>query len=180
MNRPASPYRLLAGLLTLCLALSLSACVTEPLAQVEADPACREPHSPEFVACQFYGRYLTLRPEGLPGDTALDILDPFITPDLDALLYDTLMARDAWQRDHPDQPPLMAEGALFTGPALHPEQFVVLRRIPISARHVGVEIGLHQGEQQWRDIAIMALTDEGFLLDDVRFEDGSTLRDRLP
>ncbi|WP_111655876.1 hypothetical protein [Isoalcanivorax indicus] len=175
-------YRLPPALLALALVVLtlISACVTEPLAQPEADPACREPHSPEFVACQFYGRYLTLRPEGLPGETALEVLNPFITESLDALLYNTLVARDAWQRDHPDRPPLLAEGALFTGPALHPDHFVVLGRVPISTRHVGVEIGLSHGDRQWRDIAIMALTDDGFLLDDVYFGDDSYLRDRLP
>ena len=160
--------------------LWLGGCVTEPLPEPDTDPACRDARSPEFVACQFYGRYITLQPAGVPGETALDILSPFITESLDGALFDTHMAQDAWLADHPGETAPLSEGALFTGPALHPERFVILRRVPISRTHVGVEVGLEQGNIRWRDTAVLALTRQGFLLDDIRFEDGSTLRHRLP
>ncbi|MCH8543973.1 MAG: hypothetical protein LAT61_10425 [Alcanivorax sp.] len=165
-------------------AVLLSACVTEPLLDEHTDPACRDAHSPEFVVCQFYGRYLTLQPEGLPGETTLNILSPFITPDLEYLLYATFDARERYMADNPDKAAPLAEGALFMHDFTAARQFTILRRVPIDRDRVGVEAGLRNNGRHWRDLVILRLTDEGFLVDDVHFggagANEGTLRQRLP
>ncbi|MBZ2190006.1 hypothetical protein K8B33_12935 [Alcanivorax sp. JB21] len=162
----------------------LSACVTEPLHEEQPDPACRDARSPEFVVCQFYGRYLTLQPEGLPGEIALDVLSPFITPELESLLYATFDARERYVADYPERPVPLAEGALFMRNFVPARQFTVLRRVPIDRDRVGVEVGMRGDSSQWRELVVLRLTREGFLVDDIHFggagADEGTLRRRLP
>ena len=180
---PASPYALRSAL-WLAIAALLSACVTEPLSDEYVDPACRDAHSPEFVACQFYGRYLTLQPQGLPGEAALNVLSPFITPDLEYLLYATLDARERYIADNPEKRAPLAEGALFMDAFTSAQHFTVLRRVTIDRDRVGVEVGLSGDGRQWRDMLVLRLTQEGFLVDDVQFGGADvsqgTLRQRLP
>ena len=180
----SAPGYAMRTILWLAAALLLSACVTQPLPDEHVDPACRDAHSPEFVVCQFYGRYLTLQPEGLPGDVALNILSPFITPDLESLLFATLDARERYVADYPSRPVPLAEGALFMRNLTPAQQFTVLRRVAIDRDRVGVEVGLRGDSPPWRDLVILRLTQEGFLVDDIRFggagADEGTLRQRLP
>ncbi|MEY1661277.1 hypothetical protein [Isoalcanivorax beigongshangi] len=161
-------------LLLLLPALMLAACVTTPEApdavhRPDADaerratptPVCSDIGSPAFVICQFYSRYITLHPRGLPDDATARVLQPFLSSSLLTLLNDASERADEF-----------SGRILFSGGDVMPDAFSVLNvrtfRGPEGSSWALVSIQLEDGErrQRWIDEAVVRQGPDGYRIEE--------------
>lgn len=168
-------------LFLLAAALWLSACATHPPAPPEPASPCADTGTASFVVCQFYGRYITLKPFGLPGNTTLRLLRPFLSDSLGNQLQEAIADQTDYMEDFPQQLPPLASRPLFSSAPRFPDHFDILEERSFasdSGHHwalVRVSLRSDSAETVWQDEIVLRQTPLGYRIEDFLFP-----RDKAP
>ncbi|KAF0809084.1 hypothetical protein A167_02146 [Alcanivorax sp. S71-1-4] len=155
--------------------LLLGGCVTQPPQDVEPPSPCADITAAAFMVCQFYGRYIPMKPFGLPGKTSQSLLSPFFSPTLNELLQDTLYLQDDFINDYPEALPPLADGPLFSSNTRFPDHFEIISERRFSGDGgstwalVRVRLRHEDSGQQWQDELVLRHTPQGYLIEDFLF-----------
>lgn len=157
------------------IALLLTGCVTQPPQDVAPPSPCADITAAAFMVCQFYGRYIPMKPFGLPGSTSQSLLSPFFSPALKSLLQDALLQQDDFIADYPEALPPLADGPLFSSNARFPDHFEIVNERRFSGQGGStwalVTVRLHHegSGQSWQDELVLRHTPQGYLIEDILF-----------
>ena len=144
--------------------------------------------SPRVTAERFYRTYLKLNVRGLPNDTELKALSPFLSRDLEQLFRDARTAQQKYIREHPDDKPPWAEGDLFTSLFEGANSFRVgVPKIEGDRAEVPVVLAYRSGNStsQWADVLVLTRTANSWRVWDIlmkgewTFKTGNSLRSIL-
>ncbi|AJD49154.1 hypothetical protein S7S_13710 [Isoalcanivorax pacificus W11-5] len=157
------------------IALLLSGCVTQPPQDVTPPSPCADITTAAFMVCQFYGRYIPMKPFGLPGSTSQSLLSPFFSPTLNELLQETLQQQEDFIADYPEALPPLADGPLFSSNARFPDHFEIANERHFTGERgstwalVTVRLRHEDSGQQWQDELVLRHTPQGYLIEDFLF-----------
>jgi hypothetical protein len=134
----------------LALPLALAACTGS--APPRASAACAGVEEPEGVVCRFYQAYLETRPVGLPTPEQEQLLAPYLTTALRALMEEARAYGAAFEAEHPDEKPPFVDGALFTSLFEGADRFEIVRSVPTANRGAVVTVRFRYDDvEPWED-----------------------------
>lgn len=162
-------------LLVLVATLWLGACASRSPAPPEPASPCADTDSAAFVVCQFHGRYITLKPVGLPDATMLRLLRPFLSDNLGSQLQGAIAAQADYMDDYPEQLPPLASRPLFSSAPRFPDHFEILEERSFASDHgqrwALVRVGLRNdsSDTAWQDEIVLRQTPLGYRIEDFLF-----------
>lgn len=132
-------------------------------------PTCPDAGTAPGVVCEFYARYLELRPSGLPTVEQQAALAPWLSERLEARLAQARRIQSAFRTQSPDEKPPLVDGCLFASLFEGPTDYTVgtaertgaVTRVPVRFRyHTAAE---------WEDTVLVTREGDAFVIDDVEF-----------
>lgn len=165
---------------TISLAVLLLVCPTPAGAVDRSNPAT--------VASQFYRAYLKLKISGLPDDKQYKVLEPLLSSDLQKLLQAAREKQEKFIKEHPDEKPPWADGAIFSSLFEGASGFRLgSATVRGNRARVPVHLEYRDGKDRtrWTDTLVLIRSGDGWRVWDIllngqwEFKMGSSLRQIL-
>lgn len=135
--------------------------------------AAAQPPSPKETAEKFYRKYLSLGVSGLPTAKQLRALEPWLQPELAALIRDAQHRQARAIASHPAEKPPWAEGDLFSSLFEGAQAFEAQDAKPLKDRAaVPLKLRHSEGRQvtRWTDTIVLTQHQGAWLVSDILFQ----------
>lgn len=138
--------------------------------------ACMAAESPDQIVKNFYTKYFEMKPDGLPDQTAMKALSPFLSGRLMELFESARKYRDDYATRHPDEKPPFVEGCLFSSSFEGPTSFEIGRteKLPDGKSKVFVRFSYVDQERpsdvmHWEDAVIVTTENKRLVIEDILY-----------
>lgn len=133
---------------------------------------CGPSGSPTGVVCQFYERYLDLRPVGLPTEEQQAELSPLLTERLQRMISVARARQSEFAEQFPGEKPPLVDGCLFASLFEGPTSFELASAPPVVTADGGTRIAVKfrtDDDFAWEDVVVVRREPDRFAIDDVEY-----------
>jgi len=155
----------LRGLLVLLAALATGCSAPRP----DGPQPCPASDTPQGVVCNFYARYLELRPSGVPTPEQQAALAPWLSEGLQASLDAARREQELFRVRSPGEKPPFVDGCLFASLFEGPTSFDV-GDVAYGRSDIRVAVRFRYGtDTHWQDEIVVRRERGVYVIDDVVF-----------
>jgi hypothetical protein len=148
------------------LVIAVAGCAVTPIGTA---PDCGAANTPEGTVCDFYARYLEVRPTGLPTPEQQAALAPWLSDGLESLLDAARRVQVQFRTEYPGEKPPLVDGCLFASLFEGPTSFSVRAATTVGdISRVPVQFA-YGTEATWQDVVVLVREGSGYVIDDIEF-----------